>query len=183
MPTGRRRAVLLHGARDVAAERGLKQGIAIANGMALTKRLGNLPPNICTPSFLGDEARKLAKEWKLDVEVLETKQLEALKMGSFLSVARGSAQPPRLIVLKHQGGGKARAGRAGRQGHHVRLRRYLAQAGRGDGRDEVRHVRRGDRDRHDAHGGRAETQAQCDRRRRRLREHAVRHGDPARATS
>ena len=103
---GPTRAVLLHAAGD-AAERGLKQGTAIANGMALTKRLGNLPPNICTPSFLADEARKLAKHWKLGVEVLETKQLEALKMGSFLSVARGSAQPPRLIVLKHQGGGKS----------------------------------------------------------------------------
>jgi leucyl aminopeptidase len=103
---GPTRAMLLHAAGD-AAERGLKQGAAIANGMALTKRLGNLPPNICTPSFLADEARKLAKQWKLGVEVLETKQLEALKMGSFLSVARGSAQPPRLIVLKHQGGGKS----------------------------------------------------------------------------
>ena len=103
---GLARALLLHGAGD-SAERGLKQGMAIANGMALTKRLGNLPPNICTPSFLGDEARKLAKDWKLGVDVLETKQLEALKMDSFLNVARGSAQPPRLIVLKHQGGGKS----------------------------------------------------------------------------
>jgi leucyl aminopeptidase len=75
--------------------------------MALTKRLGNLPPNICNPTFLAEEARKLAKEFKLAVEVLETKDLEALKMGSFLSVARGSAQPPRLIVLKHAGGGKS----------------------------------------------------------------------------
>jgi leucyl aminopeptidase len=88
------------------AERGLRQGTAIANGMDLTKRLGNLPPNICTPAFLADESRALAKQWKMDVEVLDTKQLESLKMGSFLSVARGSAQPPRLIVLKHQGGGK-----------------------------------------------------------------------------
>jgi leucyl aminopeptidase len=103
---GPARAVLLHEAGD-AAERGLRQGAAIANGMSLTKRLGNLPPNICTPSFLADEARKLAKQFKLGIEVLETKQLEALKMGSFLSVARGSAQPPRLIVLKHQGGGKS----------------------------------------------------------------------------
>jgi leucyl aminopeptidase len=103
---GPSRTVLLHAVGD-AAERGLKQGTAVANGMALTKRLGNLPPNICTPSFLADEARRLAKQWKLGVEVLETKQLEALKMGSFLSVARGSAQPPRLIVLRHQGGGKS----------------------------------------------------------------------------
>jgi leucyl aminopeptidase len=99
--------LLIVAARHVSAERGLKQGTAIANGMALTKRLGNLPPNICHPSFLADESRKLAKQWKLEVEVLETKQLEALKMDSFLNVARGSAQPPRLIVLKHKGGGKS----------------------------------------------------------------------------
>ena len=104
---GPAQAVLLVGARNAAAERGLKQGTAIANGMELTKRLGNLPPNICNPSFLAEESRKLAKAWKLDVEVLETKQLESLKMGSFLGVARGSAQPPRLVVLKHKGAGKA----------------------------------------------------------------------------
>ena len=92
--------------RNTASERGLRYGEAIANGMELTKRLGNLPPNICTPSFLADEARKMAKKWKLDVEVLEAKQLEALKMGSFLSVAKGSAQPPRLIVLKYKGAAK-----------------------------------------------------------------------------
>ena len=104
---GPSKALLIVPARHEGAERGLKQGTAIANGMALTKRLGNLPPNICNPTFLADEARKLAKQWKLGVEVLETKQLEALKMASFLNVARGSAQPPRLIVLKHQGGGKS----------------------------------------------------------------------------
>ncbi|HVG05309.1 MAG TPA: leucyl aminopeptidase [Burkholderiaceae bacterium] len=97
---------LLVKSRNAGAERGLRYGGAIANGMELTKRLGNLPPNICTPSFLADEARTMAKKWKLDVEVLETKQLEALKMGSFLSVAKGSAQPPRLIVLKYKGTAK-----------------------------------------------------------------------------
>jgi leucyl aminopeptidase len=94
---------LLVGQKGGAAERGLRHGTAIANGMALTKRLGNLPPNICTPAFLGDEARKLARDWKLGVEVLETKQIESLKMGSFMAVAKGSTQPPRLIVLKHNG--------------------------------------------------------------------------------
>jgi leucyl aminopeptidase len=96
---------LLLAARDSGAERGLTQGAAIANGMELTKRLGNLPGNICTPSYLGEQARKLARQFKLGVEVLENKQIEALKMGSFLSVARGSVQPPRLIVLKYWGGG------------------------------------------------------------------------------
>jgi leucyl aminopeptidase len=97
------RVTLLAAARNGAVERGLQHGTAIANGMELTKRLGNLPPNICTPSYLGEQARKLAREWKLAVEVLETKQLEALKMGSFLAVAKGSQQPPRLIVLKYAG--------------------------------------------------------------------------------
>ncbi len=78
---GPSKALLILPARAASAERGLKQGTAIANGMALTKRLGNLPPNICNPTFLADEARKLAKQWKLGVDVLETKQLEALKMG------------------------------------------------------------------------------------------------------
>ncbi|HZA94605.1 MAG TPA: leucyl aminopeptidase [Burkholderiaceae bacterium] len=98
---------LLVKASNPGVERGLRYGGAIANGMELTKRLGNLPPNICTPSFLADEARKMAKKWNLDIEVLETKQLEALKMGSFLSVAKGSSQPPRLIVLKYRGAAKS----------------------------------------------------------------------------
>ncbi|HYS15220.1 MAG TPA: leucyl aminopeptidase [Burkholderiaceae bacterium] len=92
-----------------AAETGLREGIAIANGMALAKRLGNLPGNVCTPRFLGDQARKLAKEFKLGVEVFEDKQVEKLGMGSFLSVARGSDEPARLIVFKYQGGGKSAA--------------------------------------------------------------------------
>src|SRR5262249_25525229 len=91
------------------AENGLREGIAIANGMSLAKRLGNLPGNVCTPRFLGDQAKQLAKEFKLGVEVLEGKQLEKLKMGSFLSVARGSYEPARLIVLKYQGAGKSSA--------------------------------------------------------------------------
>ncbi len=105
--SGPKRLELLLSRRDAAAERGLARGIAVANGMELTKRLGNLPPNICTPSYLAAEARKLGKQTKLEVEVLETKKLEALRMGSFLSVSRGSAEPPRLIVIRHKGAGKA----------------------------------------------------------------------------
>jgi leucyl aminopeptidase len=92
-----------------AAETGLKEGIAIANGMALAKRLGNLPGNVCTPPYLGDQAKKLAKEFKLGVEVFDGKRLEKLGMGSFLSVARGSQEPARLIVLKYQGAAKSAA--------------------------------------------------------------------------
>ena len=87
-----------------AAKEALAQAIALANGTDLTKDLGNLPGNFCTPTYLANTAKKLAKEFKLEVEVLDRKQLEALKMGSFLSVARGSDQPPKFIVLKHLGG-------------------------------------------------------------------------------
>jgi leucyl aminopeptidase len=82
----------------------LAQAIAIANGMNLTKELGNLSANVCTPTYLANTARELAGEYGFDVEVLERKQLEALKMGSFLSVAKGSHEPPKFIVLKHMGG-------------------------------------------------------------------------------
>ena len=72
--------------------------------MDLTRDLGNLPGNVCTPAYLANTAKKLAKDWKLKVEVLGQKQLEALRMGSFLSVTRGSVEPPQFIVLQYQGG-------------------------------------------------------------------------------
>ncbi|MEN6629479.1 MAG: leucyl aminopeptidase [Sulfuricella sp.] len=82
------------------------RGQAIANGMNLAKDLGNLPGNICTPAYLAQQAKDLAKTYKLKLEVLEQKDMEALKMGSLLSVARGSRQPAKLIVLQYQGGNK-----------------------------------------------------------------------------
>ncbi len=105
--TGPAHVQLLLDKRDAAIERGLSQGVAIANGVALAKRLGNLPPNVCTPTFLGEQAKKLAKEFKLGVDVLDRTQIEKLGMGAFLSVTRGSAEPPRLIVVRYNGAGKA----------------------------------------------------------------------------
>ncbi len=93
-----------------AIEQGARQAQAIANGMALTRDLGNLPPNLCHPSFLADEAKALAKAHKnLKVEVLDEKKLRELGMGAFLAVAQGSEQPPRLIVLQYNGGKKDEA--------------------------------------------------------------------------
>ncbi|MEG7362627.1 leucyl aminopeptidase [Pseudomonas citronellolis] len=93
-----------------AVEQGARQAQAIANGMALTRDLGNLPPNLCHPSFLADEAKALAKAHKnLKVEVLDEKKLRELGMGAFLAVAQGSEQPPRLIVLQYNGGKKDEA--------------------------------------------------------------------------
>ena len=79
-------------------------GVALANGCELTKRLGNLPPNICTPTYLADTAKQIAKEFGFKTEVLDRKQMEHLKMGSFLSVSQSSAQPPKLIVMTWSGG-------------------------------------------------------------------------------
>jgi leucyl aminopeptidase len=87
-----------------AAELALAQGLAMADGIDLAKDLGNLPGNICTPSYLADQARLLAEEHKLGIEILEAADMEALGMHSLLSVAKGSHQPPKFIVLRHQKG-------------------------------------------------------------------------------
>jgi leucyl aminopeptidase len=88
------------------AERGLAQGLALGHGMNLAKDLGNLPGNVCTPGYLADQAKELAKRYRMKVQVLDTADMEKLGMGSLLSVARGSAEPPKLIVLEHRGGPK-----------------------------------------------------------------------------
>jgi leucyl aminopeptidase len=89
-----------------AAERAVLEGGAIAAGMSLAKDLGNLPGNVCTPTYLAEEAGRLGKAWKLGVEVLERKDMEKLGMGALLSVARGSREPPKFIVMRHHGGAK-----------------------------------------------------------------------------
>ena len=89
-----------------AAEAGIKHGMAISAGVSLAKDLGNLPPNICTPTYLGEQAKKLAKSYGFKVEVLGQKEIEKLGMGSFLGVAQGSVEPPRFIVLQHLNGKK-----------------------------------------------------------------------------
>jgi len=86
------------------AERAAAEGQAIANGMALAKDLGNLPGNICTPTYLAERAVAMSKEFGIDCKVLERKDCEELKMGSFLSVAAGSRQPPKFIIMEYKGG-------------------------------------------------------------------------------
>ena len=89
-----------------AAERGLEQGLALGHGMSLAKDLGNLPGNVCTPTYLAAQARELAKRYRMKITVLETADMKKLGMGTLLSVARGSAEPPKLIVLEYNGGPK-----------------------------------------------------------------------------
>ncbi|HSS46132.1 MAG TPA: M17 family peptidase N-terminal domain-containing protein, partial [Burkholderiales bacterium] len=90
----------------IRGEAALKQALAIAEGVKLTKDLGNLPPNICTPTYLAEQASQIAKKHNLKAEVLEQKDMEKLGMGSLLSVARGSHQPAKLIVLHYSGAAK-----------------------------------------------------------------------------
>ena len=94
-------------ASDVqAGAAGLADGLALSAGVSLTKDLGNLPPNVCTPTYLAEQAILLGKTYGLKIEVLERAALEKLGMGSFLAVAQGSEEPPKLIVLQHLKGNK-----------------------------------------------------------------------------
>lgn len=80
-----------------------------ANGIELARELGNMPPNLATPTRLGDEAKKLAKAHGFQCEVLGPKEVARLGMGSFMAVARGSEEPLRFIVLRYQGGAASEA--------------------------------------------------------------------------
>jgi leucyl aminopeptidase len=85
----------------------LAQAAAIAQGMVLAKTLGNLPGNVCTPSYLAAQAQSLAKAHKtIKTTVLEEKDMQKLGMGSLLSVTRGSSEPAKLITLEYHGGDK-----------------------------------------------------------------------------
>ena len=97
----------VHG--EPAQRAALDTGIGIAAGIAYTRELGNLPPNICNPAYLAERARQLASDHEhVTCEILERADMEQLGMGSLLAVSRGSANPPKLIVLKYDGGGVAK---------------------------------------------------------------------------
>ncbi len=88
-------------------KKAVAQTAAVTHGMELTKDLANLPGNICTPAYLAAKALALGKAHKkIKTTVLEKKDMEKLGMGSFLSVTRGSAQPPKLIALEYNGAAK-----------------------------------------------------------------------------
>lgn len=87
----------------------LAQGVAIAEGVQFARELGNLPPNICTPAYIAGQAQEFAAANGAEAEILDEAQMEALGMGSLLSVARGSANRPRLVVLKWNGAKDAEA--------------------------------------------------------------------------
>jgi len=88
-----------------AALAGARHGQAIVRGMDLARELGDLPANVCTPSYLSEESGRLAKQYRpLSVDVLEEKDMERLGMGALLSVTAGAEEPAKLIVMNYQGG-------------------------------------------------------------------------------
>jgi leucyl aminopeptidase len=88
---------------------GLRQGQAVAAGVAVAREYANRPANHATPSFLAKEAKQLGKQHGFKVEVFDRKQIEKIGMGSFLAVAQGSDEPPRFIVMHYHGTAKGEA--------------------------------------------------------------------------
>lgn len=95
------------GCGKAAAERALSQGSSTGQGINEARHLANLPGNICTPGYLAQQARKLARgNSSLKVQVLEEKKMRELGMGSLLSVTAGTDEPAKLIVMDYSGGKK-----------------------------------------------------------------------------
>ncbi|MFM8387411.1 MAG: leucyl aminopeptidase [Planctomycetia bacterium] len=101
---------LLVSAREAgAARRGLSEGRALGEAVCFTRDLGNEPPNVATPRWIGDRAQEMARAEGLQCTILEKDEMERLGMGSLLGVARGSAQAPRLVVLTYVPAGRPKA--------------------------------------------------------------------------
>ena len=99
----RKIAFILSSEPDKQQKEAALHGQSIAEGMALAKDLANLGANVCTPDWLAETARTLGKQFKFEVDVLDRADMKKLGMGALLSVARGSRQEPRFIVMKYHG--------------------------------------------------------------------------------
>jgi leucyl aminopeptidase len=88
------------------AQAGLEQARALAAGIEFTRELANLPPNICNPAYIAEQAQTFANGQgdKVSCHVLDHVEMERLGFGSLLAVARGSANKPKLIVLEYKNG-------------------------------------------------------------------------------
>jgi leucyl aminopeptidase len=98
--------VLTGPVRNAAATtRGLAHGAAVSAAAGVQRDLANLPGNVCTPTYLAEQARALARAHKpLSVKVLDEPAIRREKMGCLLAVSQGSHQPPRFIVIEYRGG-------------------------------------------------------------------------------
>ena len=97
-------------AKLAAARRGLEDGTAMADSGTLLRNLANLPGNVCTPRYLAAQAAQLARAHRaVRARALNEAQIRRLKMGCLLAVTRGSAEPPRFIILEYRGGRRGAA--------------------------------------------------------------------------
>jgi len=92
-----------------ATRKGVKQGVAISEGVSIARHLADLPGNICTPGFLARQARAMQKTLPIKTRVLDEAEMKRLKMGSLLSVSRGSREPAKLIIMEYKGGNRGEA--------------------------------------------------------------------------
>src|SRR6201993_1135613 len=88
-------------AEKAAGEKGIARGRIIGEAQNFTRDLVNEPSNKLTPRILAEKAEAMAKEAGLAVEILDEKKIADLKMGALLSVAQGSVEPPRMIVITY----------------------------------------------------------------------------------
>lgn len=97
-------AVLADSKAAKATRNAVATAQALDTGMALSRDLGNTPPNICNPTYLLREARKLASAAKVTVKSLDEKEMTRLGMGAFMSVSQGSDTPGKMIIIQYKGG-------------------------------------------------------------------------------
>ena len=97
----------LTSAKLKAVKAAVKLGHAVGEGMNATKHLGDLPANHCTPRIIERKTKALKKDFPaLKISSLNEKDMERLKMGSYLSVGRGSDEPSRMMTIEYKGGAK-----------------------------------------------------------------------------
>jgi len=96
-------ALIAEGFDDAALERGVARGTAIGEAVNFARRLAITPANDMTPTILAQHAADVAEKASLGIEVLDESRARQEGMGSYLSVAQGSAQPPKFIVLRYDG--------------------------------------------------------------------------------
>ena len=109
-PEARELKKVVVGVEDAPARKqAFARARAAASGIEFARELGNLPPNYATPTRLGEEAQRLAKEHGFKAEVLGPKEVARIGMGSFMGVAQGSSEPLRFIILRYEGAPRGEA--------------------------------------------------------------------------
>ncbi len=86
-----------------AVGRAVQHAQALDSGLAFARDLGNRPPNVCNPTYLAREAKKLASGTRVRTKVIDERVLGDMGMGAFMSVTQGSATPGKLIIVEYRG--------------------------------------------------------------------------------